>query len=367
VASLERPSKKRRAGHARAKNRSKTLRRAAFALWALAISVALSGCPCVNSIVNNDPNLRWWAFKTYGVDRLCPEMLKASVPLKLQEQSPTIGRYFPNSCSYQINEQNRTVIVSVGGGGYAYLPTVKRIGFTLNVTVEYAFDFRLTDDGAWVWGQLSRTVSGPDFRMTGSENKLVDLATVVTPAGTAANLVGSQVVTGFIARGFTVIETDSGKEFSLGILPPGKHPFKPVQVDSEDEAYTFANETVDVYSQQRDFLGPYEIADDDQVIRLKGNLVGNGVDVFLVQKTMGDLWRDNYQNGTVGPPPGNPVSSQAIPAGPFMRKFKAPPGLYYLVVDNTSTAGATNPPFVLPNPLFESAARMTYVSQLIEE
>jgi len=349
------------------RRKSKGLRRAVLALWAIVAAIALSGCPCINSIVNNDPNLRWWAFKTYGADRLCPEMLKASVPLKLQEQSPTIGRYFPTTCSYQINEANRTVLVSVGGGGYAYFPTVKRIGFTLNVTVEYAFDFRLTDEGAWVWGQLSRTVNGPDFRMTSSENPLVDLATVVTPAGPAANLVGSQVVTGFIARGFTVVETDAGKEFSLGILPPGKHPFKPVQVDEDDEAYTFANETADIYSGERDWLGPYEIADDDQLIRLRGNLVGNAVDVFLVQKTLGDLWRTNYQGGAVGPPPGNPISVSALQPGAFTRTFKAPPGLYYVVIDNTSTAGATNPPFVLPNPLFESAARLSYVSQLIEE
>lgn len=342
------------------------IHRAAFGLWALVTVIALSGCPCINSIVNNDPNLRWWAFKTYGADRLCPEVLKTSVPLKLQDQSPTIGRYFPSSCSYQINEQNRTVVVSIDGNGYAYLPTVKRIGFTLSVTAEYAFDFRLHDEGAWIWGQLSRTLNGPSFRMTSSENKIVDLATVMTPAGTAASLVGNQVVTGFLARGFTVIEGDSSKEFSLGILPPGKHPMKPVQVDDDDDVYTFANETADVYSGQRDFFGPYEIADEDQVIQLKGNLVGNGVDVLMVQKTQGDLWRSAYQSGNLGPPPGQPVATQTIAPGPFTRRFRAPPGLYYLVVDNTSFAGPTNPPLTLPNPLFEAAARLTYVAQLTE-
>ncbi len=349
------------------RQRKRNLYRATFVLWTIVAAIALSGCPCINSIVNNDPNLRWWAFKTYGVDRLCPEVLKTSVPLKLQDQSPTIGRYFPSSCSYQINEQNRTVAVSIDGGGYAYLPTVKRIGFNLNVTAEYAFDFRLHDEGAWIWGQLSRTLNGPTFKMTSSENKLVDLATVMTPAGTAASLVGNQVVTGFLARGFTVIETDSGKEFSLGILPPGKHPFKPVQVDDDDDVYNFANETADIYNQQRDFLGPYEIADEDQAIQLKGNLVGNGVDVLMVQKTMGDIWRQSYQaSGPLGQPPSTPVSTTPIQAGPFTRRFKAPPGLYYLVIDNTSYAGPTNPPYTLPNPLFESAARLTYVSQLIE-
>lgn len=347
--------------------RPKSHHRAAFALWALVVSVSLSGCPCIHSMLNADPNLRWWAFKTYGADRICPEMLKASVPLKLQDQSPTIGRYFPNQCSYTINEPTRTVSVSIGGSGYAYLPTVKRVGFTLNTSVEYAFDFRMHDEGAWIWGQMTRITSGPDFKILSIENKLADLASIVTPAGPTANLVGGQVVQSFIARGFTVVETDAGKEFSLGILPPGKHPVKPVQIDEDDEAYTFSNETADIYVHQRDYLGPFEVADEDQVIQLKGNLVGNDVDVLVVQKTLGDLWREGYQaGGPLGPPAGPIVASGVLNQGVVNKRFKLRPGLYYLVVDNTAFAGQANPPFVLPNPLFEPAARLTYVAQLIE-
>lgn len=341
------------------------LTRLALAAWLVTTMVASSGCA---SVLNRDPNLRWWAFKTFGADRICPEMLKASVPLKMQDGAPTIGRYFPSSCSYSINEQNRTVLVNIGGNGYAYLPTIKRSGFTLNVSVEYAFDFYMHDEGAWVWGKMARIAAGPDFKMTNSENKVIDIATVMTPAGSAANLFGGQVVTGFVSRGFTVIETDNGsKEFSLGILPPGKHPFRPVMVDSDDEAYTFQNDTADIYTNQQDFIGPLEVADDDQVIQLKGTLNGpNAVDLIVVNKMTGESWRQAYQAGApAGPPPGPALTGAMVQPGPFLRKFNVPPGFYYVVVDNSAAAGQASPAAGLP--VFDTSVRMTYLAQLVEE
>lgn len=335
---------------------------------ALLFSAAGASTGCA-SIINRDPNLRWWAFKTYGADRICPEILKASVPLKLSgENSPTIGRYYPASCSTSINEERRVVVVNIGGSGYAYMATAKRVGFTLNVSPEYAFDFYMHEDGNWVWGKLARVAAGPDFRTTNVENKVVDLAAGLTPAGGMANLFGGQVVSGFLSKGFTVVESDEGKEFSLGILPPGKRPFRPIEVDSSDEAYTFSNETADIYSNQQDFLGPFEIADEDQRLSIKGTLAGGAVDFVIVSKQTGDLWRQSYQSGApVSGPPGPIMGQSMVQAGPFNRKFQLNPGVYYVIVDNSASTGQASPLFSLPNPLFDASVRLTYLAQLIEE
>ncbi len=340
--------------------------RTALCLSLLGLTPSSSGCA---GIINRDPNLRWWAFKTYGVERICPEILKASVPLKLSgDGSPTIGRYFPSSCTTSVNETNRTVVVNIQGSGYAYLTTAKRLGFTLNVAPEYAFDFFMHEDGNWVWGKLNRVAGGPDFRVRNAENKVIDLATGLTPAGGAANLFGGQVVSGFLARGFTVVESDEGKEFALGILPPGKKPFRPIEVDDDDEAYTFANETADIYSNQIDFLGPFEVADDDQQISIKGTLSGGAVDMVVVPKLTGDMWRVSHESGApVSAPPTAVITGAMVQPGPFQKKFDVKPGLYYVVVDNSSAIGQANPPLTLPNPLFDASVRLTYLAQLIED
>jgi hypothetical protein len=339
------------------------LPRALLVVWIMAFAIAASGC---GAILNNDPNLRWWAFKTFGAQRVCPEMLKASVPLRFQEGQPITGRYFPTSCTHSINDQNRSILVNVSGTGYAYMPTVKRIGFNLSVSVEYAFDYRFEDDGVWAWGKLTRVAAGPDFRIVSVENKIADIATILTPAGTAANSVGGQVVTGFLQRGFTVIENDDGsKEFSLGVLPPGRHPLRPIEVDADDEALTFANETTQVAAGQRDFLGPFEVADDDQAIQLKGSLTGNAVELMVYTKAAADGWREAWQQGGGVAPMSMPITSAPIQPGPFSKRFKLRPGVYYVVVDNTASAGQVSPPVGLIN-IVDPVSTLTYVAQLIE-
>lgn len=336
----------------------------------LFVGVLASQSTACAPIINRDPNLRWWAFKTYGMDRICPEILKTSVPLKIQgERSPVIGRYFPSSCTTSLNEMDRSIIVNVSGSGYAYLPTTKRFGFNLTAAPEYKFDFYMHEDGNWVWGKMFRVAGGPDFQMRNTDTKLLDIASIMTPAGPATNFIGSQVVGGFMAKGFTVVETGDGKEFSLGILPPGRRPFKPIQVDG-DEEFTFANETTEIRSGQQDWLGPFEVVDTDQLIQLQGTLQGqtSGVDLIVVTKQVGDIWRESYQagNGATNPP-GMPIMTSTIPPGPFVRKFALRPGLYYVVVDNSTGTGRMGPPLSLPNPVFDASVQLSYVATLIED
>jgi hypothetical protein len=201
------------------------------------------------------------------------------------------------------------------------------------------------------------------------ENKLMDIATIVTPLGSGANVLGNQVVASFLVRGFTVVDnSNTGRLFSLGILNPPAKPFQPVQV-SGDNAFTFANEQIDVYQNQRDYLGPFEIADDDQQLQLRLNLVGSPVEMIVVTKGTGDEWLDQYVRGLpLGPaPPPGAVADYPIQQGPFTQKLKLAPGFYYVVIDNTSAAGVVNPPPTLPNPLVDPVSRLTYVAQLVSD
>ncbi len=335
----------------------------AFVLLAL----LLAGTSC-SSIVNASPGLRWWLFSNFGAQRVCPEMMKSSVTLRTQDRAPGIGRFFPTQCSYNVNDDTKTLMVNVAGTGYAYLPSAKRVGFTMTASVEYRPDFMIAGDDLYVWGKFNRLVNGPNFQLGFVENKILDVATAVTPLGSSANWIGNQVVAGFLTRGFTVVDnSDTGREFSLGQLNPPQKPFRPIEVTDKD-AYTFSNETVDVYSNQRDYLGPFEVTDSDKNLELKMSLSGNPVELIVVTKQVGDQWLDGYVKGQpLSQPPGIILAGSPIQIGSSTRKFRLQPGLYYVVIDNTSAAGMVNPPATtILNPLFDPAARLSYVAQLTE-
>ena len=162
------------------------MRRAFFCMLVLALAFRGAGCPCVDSAVNASPELRWWLFSNFGASKLCPEMLKRGVPLKLpQLGNASVGRFFPNQCFVQVDDTRKAIVMSASGTGYATLPVTRRVGFYVGMTVEYLPDFRLESDATYVWGQFSRFVSPPDLRIVGVENPVVNLATR-TPAGDVA-------------------------------------------------------------------------------------------------------------------------------------------------------------------------------------
>jgi hypothetical protein len=333
---------------------------------AFSLSMGAFGC---KGVVNASPELRWFLFSNFGAKQICPEMLKQGVPLRLQDRSPALGRFFPTGCDFNVDDSRQVITLHVSGTGYGYMNPAKRVGFSLTTSVEYRPDFQIAGDDVYVWGKLNRIVQGPNFQLGFVENRLVDVAANVPPFGTFANFVGNQVVSSALTRGFTVVHNDdTGNEFTLGAMFPPTKPHHPFEVTS-NEKYTFANDTAEIHQNERDYMGPFEVAKAGQSLYLTFQLQGPPVDVMIVDKRTGDVWREGYQTGQpLGPPPGPIVAGAPLqPNAPDNRKYPLPPGQYYVVIDNTNAAGAVAPPPpTVFNVLADNVALLNYVVQLGE-
>jgi hypothetical protein len=339
---------------------------AALSLTTLVLAVSASGCPCAAAVTDASPGLRWFLFSNFGASKICPEMLKLGVSLKLQDRAPAVGRFFPMQCSYNVNDSSQTVTVHFAGTGYGYMMPAKRVGFSCTGSIEFRPDFQIAGENVYVWGRLNRIIQGPNFQLGYVENPVFDVAANIPPFGTIANFFGNQVVASELTRGFTVVHNDDrGNDFSLGILVPPQKPHHPFNVTAT-ERFTFANETVDVHGNQRDYLGPFEITDSGQKLYLTVSVTGPAIDVIVVDKFTGDHWREAYQTGKpLGPPPGPIVAGGPLqPGGAQNLSYSFAPGMYYVVLDNSSYAGTANPPFMPFNPLSDPVARVSYVAQV---
>ncbi|MBW2528463.1 MAG: hypothetical protein JRI23_30085 [Deltaproteobacteria bacterium] len=336
-------------------------------LLLLVLMTATAGCPCVRSTVNASPGLRWWLFSNFGASQICPEMLKRGMGLRLQDRAASVGRFWPNQCSVDVDGDRQVVTVNFSGTGYAYHSMTRRVGFSATASVEYRPDFYLGEEDIYVWGKVNRIVNGPSFRLGYVENPVADFATATTPLGMVANMFGTQITMGELTRGFTVVRNDeTGDDFALGILMPPQKPRRPFDVEGT-EMLVFANETTEIRANQRDYLGPFEVADTDQALLMKYYLQGSAVDVMVVDKRTGDMWREAYQTGqALGPPPGPVLAGAPLQPGEMRTSYRLAPGQYYVVIDNTSYAGVVKAPFVPPAPLPEPVVELSYVAQLAD-
>jgi hypothetical protein len=303
------------------------------------LGLSASGCACANSAVNANDSVRWWLFSNFGASKICPEMKKRGVPLKVSALGPqTIGRFFPQDCQVSVDEAHHTIAVQAQGTGYVMLPLTRRVGFYCGIAVEYRPDFRLSDDGLYVWGQFNRVLAPPDLRILGVENPIVNLATR-TPVGDVATLLGQGVVESEIGRGFTVVRQDDGDDFTLGHLEP---PAKPARAFNTGKGRTMlATDSVAIAPTSREYLGPLEVTGSGSALYLHTRLNGQGLVFAVVERSVGDAWRVAYQSGQpLAAPPGPTVFFGPIAPGESEQKIAVAKGQYYVVVDNQAAAPA---------------------------
>lgn len=316
-------------------------------------------------VINNPKNksLRFDILK-FGLERFCFEMTRRGAPLKLSDDQPAVGRFFADTCSQTVldDERRKSIIVQYTGKGYGWTNLTGRIGFTTSGLVEYAPDFQLHDDGSMYIYFRPRKVDSTNFATLMVESSVARGG--MSLLNVKPDQIGRQIVDGQLQRGFTVIRyNDKGEtDFALGYVPKGRRPFKPFVVSSEDKV-TLVNDRAEVHTGQMDFIGGFELTDDDQALYLTASIDGApGVDVFLVPKFLGDQMIEQYvkQPGAAALPQA-PLLDEALVAGQVWKRcVPARKGVYYLVIDHTAQVGRTAPPAQVGD---DRAAKIDYVVQ----
>lgn len=325
----------------------------------LALAITLNpGCACLRGAINGSESARWFLFSQFGASKICPEMQKRGMPIKIgMIGGNSVGRFFPQACNVQVNDQRRVMQLTFNGEGYATLPLTKRVGFYSAMTVEYKPDFRMEEDALYVWGTLASMPPPPELRILGVENPAVSLA-FRTPAGDVATLLGQGIVASEIGRGFTAVRQDDGDDFVLGHLEPPAKPKRPFATG--EDRYVLASDTTDIRGGSRDYLGPFEITKSTS-LSFKFRLSGGSLSYALVDRGVGESWRRSYQSAQpLSPAPGPLMASGGISPGEQSQSFRVNPGWYYLVVENQS------PTSFLPIPLSfgESVATLAYLAEI---
>ena len=351
--------------------------RAALAIGAAC--AALYGCQSAGQAlltlmpgVTNDPQNRTLRRELMGMGsgQFCGELTKRGAALKLRDEQPAIGRFYAQACDYK-ELPNGDAFVQFGGFGYGWMQPTDRIGFEAAGAIQYNPDFLL--DGSTMYAYFRpRSVQSTNFltKKIGRELVAGPLGAIITGSvGDLANRLGSQMVSQELQKGFTVIRDKSGAvDFGLGIVEKGQRPFHPFDVRGSDKV-TLADDISEVHGEQREFVGPLEIDGDKRALYLTMNLDGvPAIDVIVLRKDMGDVWLKQYiYVGGTSPLPGAAAAGDVLPAGAaWKRAYPLPKGLYYVVLDNTSTAGNVAPPPGTPGVLgtSDTPATVRYVAQL---
>jgi hypothetical protein len=286
----------------------------------------------------------------------------------MSDDQPVIGRFFAESCQSQVidDENRKSFVVQYTGKGYSFVaaPLIGggRIGFGSAGLTEYAPDFLMHEGAMYVYFR-PRRIDATSFQTLLVESQLQRWA--MTATGFSADATGRRIVKAELERGFTVIRYNSEGEtdFGLGYVAKGAKPFKPFQV-SYSKKLELANDRTEIHTGQQDFIGGFEVTDDDQALFITLALDGApAVDVFVVQKGEGDTMIDRYVR-TSGPAPllGAPLLDEPLAAGQLWQRFvPLPKGFFYLVIDHSREVGRTQPPQQQGD---DRAAKVDYLVQL---
>jgi hypothetical protein len=296
-----------------------------------------------------------------GLGQFCEQMTSHDAPLKLAPESPVIGRFYPTDC-HSKDMANGDLYVEFSGFGYGYTNISKRMSFTMSGAVEYNQDFLVAQDQCDIYAYFrTKNVASSNFQIKQIEQPIASFLNQLTPIG---QNFGQQLVSGKLAEGFTVIhDHENNDDFDIGIVELGKRPVHPYDVHGK-ERITIENLRTEVHQNQRDFVGPINVTDSGRALYLTGALDGApAIDVLVYTKEAGENALHLYTDYPAsGPIPAAPVWADVMQAGPgYARTVPLAKGIYYLVLDNTSSAGQVMPP---QNLLDDRAAVVSYVAQI---
>lgn len=356
----------------------------------VAILTGASGCSpnavCKMGGPINDPSNRTERrqIMSYGLSQFCTQMTTRNAPLKMSADAPVTGRFYPQHCTQQ-TLANGDLLIQFDGIGYAFTPLSRKVGFSSAATIQYDQDFKCASDNSIYAYFATRSVSapaappaspaslasGPPPQGSPSFNLLTIEAPVanlvqgwITPY---ANNFGTQMLSSQLAQGFTVIQGDDGsQDFTVGQLALGQRPSHPFDLHGADRAMV-ESQRVQVATNERDFIGPIDVEGSGRALYLTASLDGaQAVDLMILPKAMGDAALQAYINvGPVGALPGVPPFSQVLAAGTqYQRAVPVPAGMYYVVIDNTPSAGQVAPPVSLPFGTADQAAVINYAIQI---
>lgn len=361
----------------------RTLLLAVFAFASLGASCGQRAVTLMPGVVNDAGNrsLRRAIF-SFATSEICNEMKGKSVPLRMSDADPSIGRFFPTGCV--VTELgNENLFVQFLGHGYAWTNLTGRVGFEAAASIEYSHDFFVDGSSMYVYFSEVRTqsssfkalmleradggVAGPALALLGH-----DVPSVIEP-------LGRRVMEGELARGFTVVrEGDGTIAFALGVVEKGKRPPAPFDA-SRARSRVLANDRTELHVGQRDYVGPFEVIEGTRALVMTAALEGApAIDVQIVPRASAEIWEAQYERyARTGPAPfpvvaddvlatqafGDPtVPGVSTASANWRREFPLAPGAYYVVLDHTGTAGRTSPASA---PGDDRAALVNYAIELV--
>ncbi len=299
-----------------------------------------------------------------GMGDVCKQMTQRNAPLRLQPDTPVIGRFYPTQCAAKDDEQGG-LYLQFSGFGYGFTNVTKKLTFTANGAALYRYDFRVREEGKcdiYAYFRPAR-IDASDFRLNRIESGVATLLNQMTAIG---DNFGKQLVSGKLTEGFTVISYDASEtdvDFGLGITPVGQPPFHPYDVHGEGKA-TYESERTEVHQNERDFVGPIPVEGSGRALFITAQMDGApAIDVMVVGKDAGDAsLRLYYDYPQIGPLAAPPMTDDVLQAGIEMKRaVPVPPGMYYVIFDNSASAGRAAPP---GNAFDDRAAVVNYLIQV---
>ena len=124
------------------------------------------------------------------------------------------------------------------------------------------------------------------------------------------------------------------------------------------------NERVEIHQNQRDFVGPIFVEKEGKSIFLSARLDGvQALDVVILRQQDAEASLvQYYEQPTAGPMSVAPLTADVMQAGvELKRSLSVAPGIYYVLFDNTATAGQVAPPNTA---LDDRAAVVNYLIQI---